>query len=49
MKSILLSVQGVRIKAVNTRNGYELLDSFSDQAADVYGVIHDILINLCII
>ena len=43
MKSILLAVQGVRIKAVNSRKGYQLLDSFSDKASDVYDVIHDIL------
>jgi hypothetical protein len=43
VKSILLTVQGVRVKAVNSRKKYQLLDSFSDKAADVYDVIRDIL------
>jgi hypothetical protein len=43
MKSILLTVQGVKIKAVKSREKYQLLGSFSDKATDLSDVIHDIL------
>ena len=38
MKSILLAVQGIRVKQLNSKKS-QLLDSFSEKAADLYEVL----------
>jgi hypothetical protein len=43
MKSILLAVYGVRVKAAHTRRDFDLLDSFSDKGSDLFDVLRDIL------
>jgi hypothetical protein len=43
MKSILLTVQGLRIKELNGRKN-QLLDSFSAKEADLYDVLHQFLL-----
>jgi hypothetical protein len=42
MKSILLAVQGIRVKQLNNKQS-QLLDSFSDKAADICDVLYQIL------
>lgn len=43
MRSILLAVYGVRVKAAHTRRDFEVLDSFSDKGADLFDVLRQIL------
>jgi hypothetical protein len=42
MKSILLAVQGIRVKQLNSKQS-QLLDSFSGKAADLYDILYQIL------
>lgn len=42
MKSILLGVQGIKVKEVNSRKS-QLLNSFSDKEADLYEVLYEFL------
>jgi hypothetical protein len=43
MKSIMLAVYGVRVKAAHTRRDFEVLDSFSEKGSDLFEVLCDIL------
>lgn len=43
MRSILLAVYGVRVKAAHTKRDFELLDSFSDRGVDLFDVLKEIL------
>jgi len=43
MRSILLAVYGVRVKAAHTRRDFELLDSFSTEGVDLLDCLKEIL------